>query len=216
MQKIGLALLFLWAGAASALDVNPARTLQIVGRIDDGLLPLAAGIELLSQESSDPIDILIDSHGGAIAPTHIFLNAMNAAKGRGITIRCTVTNDAQSAAFYIFANCSERYAFPWAQMMWHQAWVKPGRINANGAEMLAAELRQMDAAFKALAVQSMGVSGDFYDLHSTAETNWVAASLSMVAPGFMQIIASVQPSNLFQHFMPQEALQNGTPAIRTP
>lgn len=216
MQKIIALVIAGWATSASALTLNPKRTIELRGMVDESTLLLAAAVEMLAQESTDPIDIVIDSPGGMVTPTHYLLNAMEAAKGRGVVFRCAVINMAMSAAFFVFANCNERYALPWAMLMWHPISQRIRSVNADEAEMIATELRQADAAFKLSAVRAMRVSGDFYDLHSVAETKWIASSLAMVTPKFMRIVSTVQPGNLFQHLIPQGGTSGGSPTIRTP
>lgn len=83
-------------------------------------------------------EILINSVGGLLKTVDEFAVAVDIAKSKGRTIKCTVMGNAFSAAFLIYSMCTERYATKDSRLLFHA----PGFSTTDGVRYT---LRQMES-----------------------------------------------------------------------
>ena len=179
---------------ATTLKVNNDRLIYITGTVDRTYSRKVNQIEKFVTASSEkPIYLLINSGGGYVRPGIQFISAMKWAKNRGVKFVCVVPVLAASMAFHIFANCTDRYVFEDAFLLWHE-------IRLSGQlRMTADELKQEAWAIKMwgkpmdkFLIETMGVSRKFYTLHSKAETMWIARALEQETSQFITIIKDIR------------------------
>jgi ATP-dependent protease ClpP protease subunit len=107
------------------------RQIPLVGmEINGGAQDLVtSAILYLNTLGVDPIVLLIDSTGGAIAIGNIIVDAirMSAAPIHG-----TVVGFAHSTAFWILQNCHRRIGLPASRMMYHGTALNGNRVDEIG------------------------------------------------------------------------------------
>jgi ATP-dependent Clp protease protease subunit len=102
------------------LNVDLSRTIELQGSI--GLNAIAASILMtkLSDESSEPIYLLIDSPGGSVITGARLISAMQASRSKVVTVCLSLC---ASMGFMIHQYGTERYALDRAILMSHPATV---------------------------------------------------------------------------------------------
>lgn len=98
-------------------EIASKPQIKITGKIenlDKEILVLASRVGVV-----DSIFIVIDSPGGRMDTTLDFLHVMDVAKRSGVVINCVANPLAGSAAFIIFANCTNRYVYANSELMFH-------------------------------------------------------------------------------------------------
>ena len=193
------------AQSLNVVQLNPKRLIEIIDVVDGSVIDLAQQLHDLAANSNDGIDILINSPGGAIVPGYMFTDAMDAARNKGITIRCAVGVLAASMAFNMLAHCDERYALKHAALLFH-----PPRINARGP-MTASDLDQASADLKRIIrhttkelVTMVGMPYKKFLMHFRQETLWTAEQLTKESrKPWLTIVADIQGSKkVFTHRKP--------------
>lgn len=121
----------------------------------------------------------------------LFMNMMNVAKERGVTLRCVVPTYAASMAYHIFGACDERYALPKSQLLWHQM-TASGKMNADQADYIAREMRRQERRLDRALIFAMKCNPRWYVYHRNNETMWSAEDLHDALPKFFQIVDDVQ------------------------
>lgn len=106
------------AKTVDSIQPDLSRIIFIQGAIGEGLREKTTDL-LLLQKSDKPIWLIINSPGGYLHVTSEFMEAMEAAKEKGIKVKCLVTNLAASAGYFIYTKCSERYALKHSALMFH-------------------------------------------------------------------------------------------------
>lgn len=163
---------------ASTLTVNPKRLIEVIDVIDGSILESARQLDKLSQDSKEPVYILLNSPGGETIPGYSFADAMIAAHERGTRLVCVTGVLAASMAFNLMAYCDERYALPHAKLLFH-----PVRISSREGltladmDVVSPQMRRLEAANKKALVAMMGVNKTWFNLHYAAETLWEAQDL---------------------------------------
>lgn len=147
--------------AQGSVKFNQSRSITISGVIESQTLAQANQLLAFAETSKAPIDILIASPGGAVSYGLFFIEAMKVAQSKGVVIRCFVPHLAASMAFTIFTQCTEKFALPYAQLLFHSPRIQ-GRflITPEIAVRLATGLRQLEDTLFELILPAMGVTKD--------------------------------------------------------
>lgn len=186
-----LALSFTPAAFGKSLRMDESRTILIEGGIDGNIVPLAFQLEEMTRKNRKPVYLVLNSPGGQVIPMMVFLQAMSIAKNRGVTIKCVAPILAASAAFQIFANCSERYAFKYSFLLFHP--VRTGG-QFRDTEMLPAyrDMKDMQNAMVAELLAVLGMDEDLFWFHFNAETLHRAVDLQKITTDFLTLIDDVE------------------------
>lgn len=164
MYKIALVfgLTFMLTGAVSgkSLKLNAARTIVILGGINGSILKDANKLTMLTSNSKEDVFVYINSPGGSVAAGDVFIQALNIAKHRGVTVHCVSTVRAASMAFMIMVNCGKRYAFESTKLLFHPARVRLSNMTAIGRELsvIANNLEAIDVRMKGLISRLLSIS----------------------------------------------------------
>lgn len=183
-----------------AEKLNPKRTITVAGFIDSQMYARANELFALAQDNNKPIDIVISSPGGSISQGLTFIKAMEDVKRKGVTIRCFVPTLAASMAFTIFTQCSERYALPFARLLFHSPRVGGSghfTITAQGARDLADGLTQAEVHLLKMIMPVLGVTQDkgfeWFKENYMVERLFLAADLLHESPtAWFQVIGGVE------------------------
>ncbi len=172
---------------AETAKYNPARSITLNGIIDNTTLARANELSALAESSKEPIDVLIASPGGVISYGLYFIQAIKLAEAKGVKVRCFVPAMAASMAYTIFTQCTERYALPYAQLLFH-----PPRVSGNmlltpaGAANLAQGLADIEMVLLKLIIPAMQVTeengGDWFVESYQNERLFVASDLLQESP----------------------------------
>lgn len=191
-------------GSSFAVE-NPKRFVEVIDVVDGAMLrDVARRIDKLSLISDAPIDMLINSPGGAVLAGTSILDAMDVAKSRGVHFRCISGVLAASMAFIILANCDERYVLAGTKLLFHpMSTGGQGRVQEIATSLepfIALEKDLMDLQRKAL-----GMSESEFGKHYWAETMWSGSILNKVTDGkFLKIVDSADGvENLFVYERPK-------------
>ena len=195
-------------------DNTDDRLIEIIGEVDGDIIDKAAEINRLAELSDEPIELLINSPGGAVLPGMIFVDAMRAAKSEGIIFKCTSVVMAASMAYVIYSECNERYALANTRLLFH-----PISISTGGSRVqeLIVDLDETIAEEKAIMEKlqkDLGLDWRKFHRHYFSETFWSATRLKAVAPAFLEIKDSVNFGPLTYKYRKQglfgQSISNGT------
>lgn len=187
---------------AKTLKLNPKRLIEIIDVIDSSVVDAAQKIDNMANESKDPIDLMINSPGGSVMFGYMLVDSVNAARAKGVTVRCAVGILAASMAFNLLAACTERYALPNAAMLFHPPRVMsrepltvPLLLNA------ASDLTRIINSTTGAIVDMMGMNDEEFSHHFHAETMWTASALLEVSGNdWITIVDNIQGSDkVFTH-----------------
>ncbi len=180
---------------SKTFNIDAERTLRIVGPMSGEMFEKANDLEQMTRKSKRPVYIIINSPGGEVIPTMVFLNAMRIAQYRGVTIKCVAPIIAASAAFQVYNACNERYAFKYSFLLFHP--VKTGG-QFNTEEMEAA-LEDMDDMQRALVEElyaNLGMDKEVFWKAFVAERLWRAATLQAhCRKGYLTLIDDIAGVN---------------------
>lgn len=185
---------FSLAGYAKSFKVkDPKRSLAVIGMVDDSIIPLAAAIDKMSRESSDPIYILINSPGGSVYAGMTFIDAIKSAKDRGVVFYCASQVLAASMAFSFLNECQNRYATFNTRLLFHPVSVstKGSRVHELIAD-LESTMKEERKVMRELK-ESMGLSWEAFNKNYYAETFWAAGILAEETRrrGWITIVTSI-------------------------
>ena len=145
--------------ATGSVKINPKRLVNLSGVIDERMFTKANELVSLAELNSSPIDVVISSPGGSISHGLMLINAMKEVKAKGVVIRCYVPTLAASMAYVIFTQCDERYALPYATLLFHSPRVfGTFVITAQNSRQLANGLTQLENQLLGLILPVMGVT----------------------------------------------------------
>jgi len=153
-----------------------------------GAPTIAAANDLiaLASASKDPIEVYIDSPGGSVYAGMVFIEAMEKVKEQGVVIKCYVPQFAASMAFTIFTQCSERYALPYAQLLFHAPRIGGMFLLTPPVAMyLASRLFELDSMLLGLITPVMGIdkkSAKWFTESYDNERLFLAQELSSESP----------------------------------
>lgn len=194
------------AMAGPVIDMTGSRTVAVYGQVDGNIIETAAKLDTLSRQSSDPINIVINSPGGSVHAGLQLVEAIHIAQARGVKVRCAVTTLAASMAFIILGECDERHVFANSLLLFHPASVGImfGNLKAEDAEAIAEVLVAINDQMGDLMKTAMGVESIFDELwfrkHMRAETLWIASTLIKEVPNdkFLTVMSDLRINdNLF-------------------
>lgn len=194
LRAMFAALLLCLASTASARafrTVSPERTAMIDGVIaGNGLVGIGKQLMAWSMEDADaPIDLIIDSPGGAVYSGTLFINQMEAVRGRGTKIRCLVSGVAASMAFSILLHCDERVSLTNTYLLWHPVRVSGvNSLTAREAAVLSRDMRSLDKwILRDVARYMPELTSAQVKYHFYHESLHYARSLEEIAPSFMEV-----------------------------
>lgn len=188
-------ILFIFLFSSSSLgDVfhyNHSTDMSLLGTIDSKTVrPIAD--RLLTETKKKEIRLLINSPGGSVPAGLVLVQAMNMARGRGITTSCVVTRKAHSMAFYILMGCDKKYLLRTSSLMWHPPTYRlDGRYGRKELESLAYDLRMNEDILVDLVIKGLGADRKFVLQHLYKETQWTGEKLQALFPDAFTIVGDV-------------------------
>lgn len=185
-------------GAKWGRRVAPAlvteRTLGINGPIGGRMAFAVANsvARLASQDSRDPIQLVINSPGGSVEAGMFIVSAVELAKARGFKIQCYVPGFAASMAFQILAHCDERYVLRNSYLLWHpvRASIRAA-LTATEAAILAGDLAETETMLIDDLRSRFKVSDEFFHRHYVAETLWNAERLAAQTGAWLKVVDDI-------------------------
>lgn len=171
---------------------NKERTIELIGVVNATAIDLAAQIDMLSNKSSAPIYMLINSPGGAVLPGMILVDSIRQAQLRGVKFKCFSGVLAASMAFIILGHCDERYSFSETKLLFH-----PMSLGVEGARIqeLYTDLKQtviLEQRIMATLRSQLDMGEEIFLENYWAETFWSGAELKQAAPKFLKIVDRVR------------------------
>ena len=205
MLRFSLLVGLILAGTAEAKILNlkkvvkSKRYLELIGVVDGSAIGLASKIHNLTEKSSKPIWMLINSPGGAVLPGTSVLDAMHAAKKRGVEFRCVSGTLAASMAFVILSACDKRYVLNNTKLLFHPMSLSVRRARVSelypSIKMMVGEEQEL----MILQPEAMGMDNEPFLDHYFAETFWTGSNLRENTSGFLTVVDGVSgPKNLFK------------------
>jgi ATP-dependent protease ClpP protease subunit len=191
---------------AETVKLNPKRLIEIIDAIDGSAIEQAQALHDMASKSKEPIDILINSPGGAVIPGYMFTDAMDAARAKGVKIRCAVGVLAASMAFNTLAHCDERYALRHAALLFHPPRIfARGPMTAGTLEAAARDLNRIIASSTQELIDMLGMNRSKFAMHFNEETLWTAEQLlAESGHDWIRIVDDIKGSNkVFTHQKPQ-------------
>lgn len=221
ISRLFLCLSFLIAGVAAArpasLFMDPRYTLTINTEINSSLDEISYKLLFIPAIPGDKIYVILDSPGGSVAASNLFIQALESLKLKGVTSVCLASQLTASAAFNIWTHCSERYALPRTELLFHPVRIMGISRPLTGRELskYGRELSEFDDKLitylcdtmirpGADACQKIVVENYF------AETMWTAEDLlKVVRPGYFRIVEAINmPEDLAEHGIPMPDTKN--------
>lgn len=186
-------ILFFRCSAFAGPEVHPENTIVIKGVIAGGNLDKLARTLM---KAEDYVDIVIDSPGGSVETGSRFINYMEAARRRGVTLNCFVPNLAASMAFGILVHCDNRYALSEAFLLWHRARVMLGGMGGSAMTapqlmMVGRDLEALDDAILRETTAALGMDPELVKYHFESETLHLGSNLERLAPSFITVVPSI-------------------------
>jgi ATP-dependent protease ClpP protease subunit len=184
--------------ATGSVKVDPKRLITLSGVVRDQMYALANRLVELAEENDKPIDIVISSPGGSVSHGLLLIEAMTAVKAKGVTVRCHVPTLAASMAFVIFTQCSERYALPYAQLLFHAPRISGTFVITPQASVrLAKGLLEIERTLFELIGPVMGindqVSSSWFFENYINETLFTASELERDGPSqWFTVVAQIK------------------------
>jgi ATP-dependent protease ClpP protease subunit len=183
--------------ATGSVKLDQSRLLTLSGIVDSRVFLLANRLVELAESGRGPIDIVISSPGGSVSHGLFLVQAIQAVKAKGVVVRCHVPTLAASMAYVVFTQCTERYALPYAQLLFHAPRVSGEFvITPQGAVELAKGLIGIQNVLFGLIVPVMGISqesGKWFMENYLGETLWTADQLDRESPvHWFKVVAQVK------------------------
>ena len=184
-------------GRTTTVVLDKSRTVRLEGPITGDMLPKIHRIGKLSDKSTDPIFLVINSPGGSVFLLKLILNYIHRAKTRGSSVICITSQVAASAAFSVFSECSHRLSLPYSVFLWHPVRVVVGglfgaALTPNDAEEIFEDLKREEAWLNVHLRSRLPISDELFYKHYHAETLHNATDLTKLIPGWMEIIDDFQ------------------------
>lgn len=112
---------FLYSCVGYSLELNPDRTISLIGPVvPESLYLNDQMLQLQAEDANTPIDLVINSPGGYVSIGFRIITVMKHIKSQGTKIRCFVPGMAASMAFQILLHCSERHVLDLSQLLFHR------------------------------------------------------------------------------------------------
>lgn len=190
---LGLILFLITSAVQAAPVINKDRVILVEGPITRNTTGFMRGeIEALEKDTSKPIDMVFNSPGGELLSGYLVVDRMEAARAKGVTIRCFVRGLAASMAFQMLLHCDERYATPHALLLWHPVrlfWMGP--LTAADAKLVARHLGSANrTVLDDLRKHIPDLSEKDLLWHYNQESLHQAVALARIAPSFFTYVGS--------------------------
>lgn len=189
------AILLTIAAVAAGLTIHRAKPTVgvLVGEIvPGGLAPLVSAVD--ARREGDVFSLYINSGGGIVAEAKTLMVAVEAAKARGADIQCYAMDATESAAFWIFVHCSERYALPQSILMFHHIRITHAEdVSAADAARMQAELQQLDDEYLDDISEVCDASRSALERWMDRGDEWTPAAMDREMPGVLTAIQASYP-----------------------
>lgn len=176
------------------VTLDPATTVSLLGVVTvSSVSTLLAEIAEMDAKGVQEITMVIDSPGGYVYPGLRLVAALQNYQAKGQRLRCVVTGQAASMAYYLLGACGERLVFARSQLLWHPIRVSGGdALTGEVALAIGQSLLSFEQAMKEELISTMRVDPDWFDMHWRAETTHHGSDLAHNAPSFVRVIRGVQ------------------------
>lgn len=157
------------------------------------LAPLQEALDRAIAHPDDdrPISILINSPGGSVIVSTVFINRMQTLRDMGVDINCYVLDVAASMAFQVLTQCTNRYALPTSFLLWHGVRVSTmAPITAASAKRIAEDLERMDNLIQLQLGNALHMNAADVQYHFDNETLWSGYELNANDPHFLTLRSS--------------------------
>lgn len=190
---------------------DSARVIKIIGRVDGEIISKAAELEKMTRTNSSPIYMLINSPGGSVQAGMAFVDAMRAAKRRGVVFHCATQVMAASMAFIFINECQRRYAAANARLLFH-----PISLSTQGSRLqeLVVDLHHTEQEEQKIMHNlktKMGLDWRTFHRNYFAETFWQAEILAETTARarWLTIVSRIEGfgDDLFKYKRPQNVLK---------
>jgi ATP-dependent protease ClpP protease subunit len=193
MIKLLLALTIANSAIAAPVKVVPnVPKLYIQGDVTADIVVQADQVRMLASKGHKTINLIINSPGGSVYAGLQFINAMIAAQSKDVKFKCYVGGMAASMAFQFLAHCDERYATPYALLLWHPARTSAFAVTENMAAYLADRLAAIEELMLPVLLRAVGMDEDLFMYHYHKETLWTALELDSHVPDFITIVPDIE------------------------
>lgn len=198
MKKI-LALMFIVVSSLAAksakkeVSIDEGRVILVEGAITGSTARnMVNEIDRMEKDTSRPIDLVFNSPGGELLSGYLVVDRMEAARAKGVKVRCFVRGLAASMAFQMLLHCDERYATPHALLLWHPVrifWMGP--LTQADASLIAKHLKSANrTVLDDLKKHLPDLSIKDLLWHYQQESLHQAVSLDRIAPRFFDYIGN--------------------------
>ncbi len=139
------------------------RRVFLWGDVDDNpALSIISQLHYLSEQNSEPIQLIINSVGGSVDAMCCILDEMRAIQNNGTVISTIVSGVAYSAASFILAMGSPgyRYARPNANIMMHPMSYGLGHDYADYQEKMTEFYKKINFRIHKHIMQALGIKGE--------------------------------------------------------
>ena len=194
MKKvIALVLLLLSNVELAAPSIDKDRVILVEGAITRRTTEaMRQEITEMEKDTSRPIDMVFDSPGGELLSGYLLVDRMEAARAKGVKIRCFVRGLAASMAFQMLLHCDERFATPHALLLWHPVrifWMGP--LTAADAVLVAKHLKAANrTVLDDLKKYLTDLSPQDLLWHHRQESLHQAVALQRIAPNFFTYVGN--------------------------
>jgi ATP-dependent protease ClpP protease subunit len=183
-------------GKAKSVTVNLDSAVIISGPIFPESMKnrIKELIDLQKNPEVQSVDIVLNSPGGEVYSTLMFISVMEQIKASGKEVRCVVLNGAASAAFQILSHCSQRVSMEHSFLLWHPVRIGLGfgaSLTPTEAVSLANHLVYLEDILIKDLRQTLKVSDEDFWKHYTLETLHTGASLHELDKSFLDIVGFV-------------------------
>jgi len=129
---------------------------------DHDSLSIVSQLHYLSEQSKEPIQILINSPGGSVDAMYAILDEMKAIQDSGVIVSTIACGVAYSAAAFILALGSPgyRYARPNANVMMHPMSYGLGADYSDYQEKLTAFYKKINFKMHKTLMDALGIKGE--------------------------------------------------------
>lgn len=177
----------------NVVQVDPNTTTTLLGEVNtDSVSRVLMALAQMEAGKAKSVTLVIDSPGGYVDPGLRLVVALDSLRARGRTVRCIVTGEAMSMAYYLLGACTERLVMARSQLLWHPIRVGfRGGITGEAALAIGQSLLAFEQSMKEELITRMGVDPDWFDMHWRAETSHHGSDLAVAAPDFVRVIDGV-------------------------
>lgn len=179
--------------ASRVARLDPETTLSLLGEVDVGsAAAILDGMAKIEAKKNNSVTLVIDSPGGFVDPGLRVVVALRSFQARSGKVRCIVTGEAMSMAYYILGACGERLVMARSQLLWHPIRIGVrGGLTGEAALAIGQSLLAFEQSMKEEMINEMGVDPDWFDMHWRAETSHHGSDLAVAAPQFVRVIDGI-------------------------